>query len=82
MSVMSRGFLASQATAALQVMVLPLVAARLSMKAEDMARTKFLVAELSIYKGFLATLRQKFLTQDWRLATDQLRCCYHMKRHN
>ena len=47
-SVTSRGFLASQATAALQVMVLPLVAARLSMKAEDMARTKFLVAELSI----------------------------------
>ena len=48
MSVMSRGFLASQATAALQVMVLPLVALKESMNAVDMLRTAERVTELSM----------------------------------
>ena len=48
MSVMSRGFLASHATAALQVIVFPLVAARVSSTAEDIMRTAERVTELNM----------------------------------
>ena len=48
MSVTSRGFFASQATAALQVMVWPLVALRDSMKAVDIFLTEDRVRELNI----------------------------------
>ena len=48
MSVTSRGFFASQATAALHVMVWPLVALRDSMKAVDIFLTEDRVRELNI----------------------------------
>ena len=50
MSVTSKGFFASQATAALQVMVFPLVAFRFSINAEDIFRTEERVTELSIVR--------------------------------
>ena len=50
MSVMSRGFFASQATAALQVMVWPLVALRESRNAVDIFLTEDLDSELNIIK--------------------------------
>ena len=50
MSVMSRGFFASQATAALQVMVWPLVALRESRNAVDIFLTEDRDSELNIIK--------------------------------
>ena len=50
MSVMSSGFFASQATAALQVMVWPLVAFRDFINAVDIFLTVDRVSELSIVK--------------------------------
>ena len=52
MSVMSRGFFASQATAALQVMVWPLVALRDSRNAVDIFLTEDRDNELNIIKYF------------------------------
>ena len=80
MSVMSSGFFASQATAALQVMVWPLVAFRESRKAVDIFLVEDRVSELNIIK-YLKLNKLQLIEVLHSLGPNGLdcRCTNHMK---